>query len=297
MSKSLRALVASLALVLATPWGAAGQQLLDWTVRVRVEPEALSHGAEAAFWNPAGLGLAPARGEALAVVLQTASDLGLKALAAGGALRLHGGTAVGAGYQHFGIDDIERTTTAPPEGAADLMSVGEDRLTLGAAQPLGGGRRAWVGAQVEYDRASSGLGTTDGFAFGAGALVRGGGALVPELGVSAVALTGSTRWRVGAGAAVPGTSRLPVALHAAYGLTGQSDRAGQPAQRLALTGSWRDEVVASVAGMAEKSDGTTAYTAAWLGELRLGRYLLGVVHESLANDFGGATSVHLGVRF
>lgn len=296
MSKSLRALAALLALASAPPCAARAQQLLDWTVRARVEPEALARGAEAIFWNPAGLGLAPGRGEALGTALETEQDLGLKALGVAGAVRLRRGTAVGLGYQHFGIDDIEHTTTAPPDaGAADLMAVGEDRLSLGAAQPLG--RSAWVGALVEYDRSNSGVSTADAVAFGAGALVRFPVALQPELAASGMALSGSTRWRAAAGAAVPGTSVLPVNLRVSYGLSGQTDRSGDFAQRVALTGSWRDRVVVSVAGVAEKSDGETVLTPSVLGELRLGRYLLGLVRESLANDFGGATSVHLGVRF
>ena len=296
MSKSLRALGAALLLGLSSAGAARAQQLLDWTIRTRAEPEALAAGAEAVFWNPAGLGRLAGRGEALAVALQSSEDVGLKGLAAAGALRLARGTAVALGYQHFGIDDIGRTGSTPPDtGGADLMSVGEDRLTLGAAQPVG--RRAWVGGLVEYDRSDGGVGVEDGFTFGAGALVSGGGPLAPELAVAGLALSGSTRWRAGVGAGLPLSARFPATVRVSYGVSGQSDRPGRPAQRLAVTGDWHERLVLSVAGVAQKSDGTTAYTPEAMAEFRVGRYVLGVVRESLANDFGSATSVHLGVRF
>lgn len=296
MSKSLRALGAMLLLGLGAAGNARAQQFLDWTIRTRAEPEALSRGAEAVFWNPAGLGLLAGRGEGLMAALQSSDDVGLKGLAAAGALHLARGTAMAVGYQHFGIDDIGRTGVTPPDsGGADLMSVGEDRLTLGAAQPLG--RRAWVGGLVEYDRSNSGVGITDGFTFGAGALLTGSGRLEPQVGVAAVALSGSTRWRAGVRATVPLPAAVPAAVRVSYGIVGQSDRSGRPEQRLAVTGDWHERLTLSLAEVAEKSDGSTAYTTEAMAEFRVGRYVLGVVRESLANDFGSALSVHLGVRF
>ena len=142
MSKSLRALGTALLLGLSTAGAARAQQLLDWTMRTRADPEALAAGAEAVFWNPAGIGLLTGRGEALVAALQSSEDVGLKGLAAAGGWRLARGTAVALGYQHFCIDDIGLTGAEPPDtGGANLMSVSDDRLTLGAAQPVG--RRAW----------------------------------------------------------------------------------------------------------------------------------------------------------
>ncbi len=296
MSKSLRALGAALWLAGAAAGPARAQQLLDWTIHTRAEPEALATGADAVFWNPAGLGVLAGRGEALAAALQTSDQVGLKGLAAAGVVRLARGTSMAVGYEHFGIDDIGRTGTEPPDtGAADLFAVGEDRLTLGAAQPIG--RRAWVGGLVEYDRADSGMGVTDGFTFGAGALLTGGGPLAPQLGVAALALSGSTRWRAGLGAALPFSARLPATVRVSYGIAGQSDRPGRPAQRLAVTGDFHDRLTLSLAGVAERSDGETAYTPEAMAEFRVGRYVLGVVRESLANDFGPALAFHLGARF
>ncbi len=297
MSKSLRALGATLLLGLAAAGGARGQELVDWTVRTRAEPEALATGTEAVFWNPAGIGALSGRGEAVVAALQSSDDLGLKGFAASGAWRLpRGGTAVALGYQHFGIDNIERTGVEPPDGGtADLMGVGEDRLTLGAAQPFG--RHGSVGGLVEYDRSDSGAGIQTGFTFGAGVLLRGGGRFQPELGAAGIALSGSTRWRTGVGALLPLSASVPATVRVSYGITGQSDRPGRPAQRLALTGDWREHVILSVAGLAEKSDGSVAYTPEALAEFHVGRYLLGVVYDALPNGFGAATSVHLGMRF
>lgn len=300
MSKSLRALAATLLLGLAGTGTARAQELVDWTVRTRAEPEALSTGTEAVFWNPAGIGMLAGRGErgeALVAALQSSDALGLKGFAAAGAFRLpRGGTAIGVGYQHFGIDNIEHTGVEPPDqGTADLIGVGEDRMTLGAAQPLGS--KGYVGGLVEYDRSDSGAQIKTGFTFGAGVLLRGGGRLQPELGATGVALSGSTRWRAGVGAMLPLSAALPASVRASYGITGQSDRPGRPAHRLALTGDWHQRVILSLAGMAEKSDGTTAYTPEALAEFHVGRYLLGVVYDALPNGFGAATSVHLGMRF
>lgn len=296
MSKSLRALAAALGLALAAAGQARAQQLLDWTVREGVEPEALTRGASAVFWNPAGLKQLSRRGEALGVALNSSNDLGLKGVAAAGGVQLSGGTAVAAGYQHFGIDDIERTGESPPQDSvSDPITVGEDRLAVGASQPVG--RYASVGALVEYERSNAGGLVESGFAFGAGVQVQGSGSLAPTVGIAGTALSGSTRWRAGAGAEVPGTSRLPVPLRLAYGLSGDSDHPSRLAHRLAVTGNFREILVVSLAGIADRNDGGTAWTGAGMAEFRLGRYLIGVVHETLANDFGGATSVHLGVRF
>lgn len=300
MSKSLRALGATLLLGLAGAGGVRGQELVDWTVRTRVEPEAISTGTEAVFWNPAGIGILAGRterGEALVAAQQSSDDLGLKGFAASGAYRLpQRGTAVALGYQHFGIDNIERTGVEPPDGGtSDLIGVGEDRLTLGVAQPFG--RLGYVGGLVEYDRSDSGAGVETGFTFGAGVLLRGGGRLQPELGAAGIALSGSTRWRTGVGALLPLSAALPATVRLSYGITGQSDRPGRPAQRLAVTGDWREHVILSLAGVAEKSDGSQAYTPEALAEFHVGRYLLGVVYDALPNGFGAATSVHLGMSF
>jgi hypothetical protein len=297
MSKSLRAIGATLAVVLAAAGAARAQELLGtWTLRTGVEAEALAGGAASVFWNPAGLGLAPQRGEVLAVALQSSRDLGLKGMAGAAALHLRRGTAVGLGYQHLGIDDIEQTTTAPEsDGTANLIGVGEDRVALGASQPLG--ELGWAGALVEYDRSNSGVAVTNAAVFGAGLLLRWQGRVQPELGGSAVLVTGGTHWRLGAGLGLPDTRTRPLALRASYGLSGQSDRSGVYDQRLALSAGWRQVAVVSGAFVVSRSAGQTTVTPDVMGGFRVGRYGLGVVHESAANDFGGATSVHLSVRF
>ncbi len=298
MSKSLRALGVASGLVLLLAGAARAQELLgDWTFRTRVEPEALSQGAEAVFWNPAGLGFNPGRGDAVVAALQSSQAIGLKGFAAAAARTLKRGTAVGVGYQHFGVDDIGRADNVDrPEddGTATLINVGEDRLTLSAAQPLA--HLGWAGVMAEYDRSSMGTGTTSGVALGAGVILRGGGRLQPQLGASGMTLSGDTRWHTGVGIRLPVDGPSGFALRASYGLSGQSARPGLLDHRVALSASWRDRLLLSAGALASSTGFDNTIVPTGLAEFRVNRYSLGVVHESVANGFGGVTSVHLGVR-
>ncbi len=298
MSKSLRALGVASAVVLVLAGRARAQELLgDWTFRTRVEPEALSQGASANFWNPAGLGLVSGRGEALVAALQSSEAIGLKGFAAAAAKTLRRGTALGVGYQHLGVDDIGRADNVDkPEddGSATLINVGEDRLTVSAAQPLS--HLGWAGVLAEYDRSSMGVGTNSGVAVGAGLLLRGGSRLEPMLGASAMTLSGDTRWHAGVGIRLPVDGPSGFALRASYGLGGQSARSGLLDQRLALTATWRDRLTLSGGALASRTGYSNTVVPTGVAEFRVNRYSLGVVHESLANGFGGVTSIHLGVR-
>lgn len=298
MSKSLRILGVAFATVLALATGARAQELLgEWTIRARVEPEALLQDAEAVFWNPAGLGPTSSRGEALAAALQSSDALGLKGFAGAASRTLHRGTAVGVGYQHLGVDDIGRADNPDkPEddGTATLINVAEDRFTLGAAQPLA--RLGWAGVQVQYDRSSSGLNTTSGVAVGAGLLLRWSGRLAPTVGASAITLSGDTRWRTGIGIRLPVDGPSGFGLRASYGLSGESARSGLLDHRISLTATWRDRLTLSAGALASRSSFDSSIVPTGLAEFRVNRYSLGVVHESVANGFGGVTSVHLGVR-
>ncbi len=296
MSKSLRALGASLALALGAVGPARGQELFpEWTVRTRVAPEALARGAEAVFWNPAGVARAEARSEVLVVLLQSSQDLGLKGFAGAGELRLPRGAALAVGYQHFGVDDIQRTDETPQSGTPDLINVADDRFTLAAAQPVG--PHARVGAMAEYDRSDSGVSISDGIGFGVGGLLSWAGALAPEVGATVLDIDGATRWRAGVGSALPGLSRLPVGLRAGYGIGGAADGASTVQHRLSLSADWRSRVRLSVAGVASHTAAETSITPEGMAEFQVGRYVLGVVHERVANGFGGATSAHLAIRF
>ncbi len=296
MSKSLRVLGTALALALAAAGPARGQELFpEWTVRTRVAPEALARGAEAVFWNPAGVARLEARSEVLVVLLQSSQELGLKGFAGAGAIRLPRGGAMAVGYQHFGVDDIQRTDATPQSGTPDLINVADDRFTVAAAQPLG--RHARVGALAEYDRSDSGVSISDGVGFGVGALASWTGALAPELGAAVLDIDGATRWRAGVGAGFPGLTRLPVGLRAGYGIAGAADGASTVQHRVSLTADWRSRVRLSVAGVASHTAAETSITPEGMAEFQVGRYVLGVVHERVANDFGGATSAHLAIRF
>ncbi len=299
MSKSLRALAVASAMVVVLAGGLRAQEFLgEWTFRTRVEPEALSQGSEAAFWNPAGLGLTGGRGEVLVAALQSSDEVGLKGFAAAASRTLRRGTALGVGYQHFGVDDIGRSDNpdAPEQdGTATLINVAEDRLTVSAAQPLA--RLGWVGVQAEYDRSGIGGGASSGVAVGAGLLLRGGGRLQPQLGASVLTLTGDARWHTGVGIRLPVDGPNGFALRASYGVSGRSARTGLLEHRLSLTASWRDRLILSAGALASQTGYSSTVAPAGVAEFRVNRYALGVVHESVANGFGGVTSVHMGVRF
>ena len=298
MSKFLRALGVASAVVLVLAGGARAQELLgDWTFRTRVEPDALSQGAGAVFWNPAGLGMVAGRGEALVAALQSSEAVGLKGFAAAAARTFRRGTTLGLGYQHLGVDDIGRgddPDKPEDDGTATLINVGEDRLTVSAAQPLS--HLGWVGALVEYDRSSMGVGTNSGVAVGAGMLLRGGGRLQPLLGASAMTLSGDTRWRAGVGIRLPVDGPSGFMLRASYGLSGESARSGLLDHRLSLTATWRDRITLSGGALASRTGYSNTIVPTGVAEFRVNRYSLGVVHESVANGFGGVTSVHLGLR-
>lgn len=293
MNVSSRALRCALLLLVGTASGASAQRIFDWTVRTSATAEALEPGASAVFWNPAAVGLMTGRGEGIVLRLE-GSGVGLDGIAAAGAARLNRGTAVALGYQHLGVDDVERTTTSPMPEGDDALSVSEDRFTLAAAQPVSD--HVWAGALVEYARANVGE-VEDGVGFGGGVALRIPSGLAPELGGSAFVMEGETRWNAGAEATLPGTGSLPVVLRGSYGISGVSSGVSSPVHRLVLAAGWRDMVRIGAGVLAQPDGSSTAWQPTGNAELHLGRYLLGVVSESLANDFGSAYSFHFSVRF
>lgn len=294
MTVSFRALPGAVLLALGAASAAGAQGVLDWTVRTSAGPEALEAGAAAVFANPAALGLMPSRGEGMLLRLDTPDAIDLSGLAASGAMRLHGGAVVGVGYQHLGIADIERTSVSPVDGEGTFQ-VAEDRVTFAASQPVT--TNAWVGALAEYVRADAGLGAEGDVRFGLGTAVRLAGALRPTVGGSALLGQHGTRWTAGVAASPPGTESLPVVLRASYGITGQTDRSLAPEHRLAVGGSWRDQLVVMLGVAASASGGAVDWAPLAQADLRLGRYALGVLRENLANEFGAAYSFHLNVRW
>jgi hypothetical protein len=297
MKRTARALAGAFILAAPHPGIGAAQRLVDWTVRTTAVPEAVSTGAAGVFWNPAAVGALDGRAEAIVLALQTPEALGIQGLAAAGAMRLHRGTTIAIGYQHFGVDDTEFADVNSPPTSGDpgtTIGIGEDRLALAIAQPIT--PTAWVGAVVQYERADA-LEVEDGVAFGAGALLRSSVPFRPTIGASATVVEGSTRWNAGVEVTPPGTDSLPVALRASYGLVGASARNTTPSHRLTVRASWRERVSVAVGAAAEPSVDATEWQPAASADLRLGRYLLGIVREPLANDFGAAWAFHLGLRF
>ncbi|HET9982213.1 MAG TPA: hypothetical protein VFQ38_01445 [Longimicrobiales bacterium] len=294
MTVSFRALPGAVLLALAAASAAGAQGVLDWTVRTSAGAEALEPGAPAVFTNPAAIGLMASRGEGMLLRLDTPDAIDLNGLAASGALRLRRGAVLGVGYQHLGIADIERTSVSPVDGEGTFQ-VAEDRISLAAAQPLS--PSVWAGALAEYVRSDAGVGATSDVLFGLGAAAQLAGGLRPTIGGSALIGQDGTRWSAGIAASPPGMGTLPVALRASYGITGQTARSLAPEHRLAIGGSWRNQLGAMVGVAASASGGAMDWAPVAQADLRLGRYLLGVLREGLANEFGAAYLFHFNVRW
>jgi hypothetical protein len=117
-------------------------------------------------------------------------------------------------------------------------------------------------------------------------------AITPSAAVAVLTRTDGVRWSGGVDFALPEAREL--SGHIGYGVRGGEDLPG-PEHRVGLTATWRGLVSASVGVM----NGTGGEGRVWeptLGaSLHVNRYELGVLRESLANDFGAAYSFRLRV--
>ncbi len=266
----------------------------DWPVRTGAGPDALLRGVEAVYWNPAAISTHTFRGEAFVADQRTPDAVGVGGFAAAGAWRLDARTTIAAGYQHFGIDDIGETSESPlpDEGISPTFSIAEDQLHFGATHALSEGLRA--GAGFRYDRSNeSGIheATTSlvaGFVFAPAlaALAR----FEPGIGAAMLAHGDGIRWSGGVDFALPAFTELTARL--GYGARGGEGMPGLE-HRIGLTGTWRQLLTASVGAMSASAGEGRSWEATLGASLRVNRYELGVLRESLSNDFGAAYSFRL----
>jgi hypothetical protein len=274
---------------------ANAQRIFDeWPVRSGAGPDALLRGVEAVYWNPASISTHTYRGEVFVADQRTPDVVGVGGLAIAGAWRLDARTTVGAGYQHFGIDDIGETSESPlpDEGISPTFSIAEDQLHFGAAHQLSDVLHA--GAGFRYDRSNeSGVheATTSlvtGFVLSPklGALEN----YAPALGGTLLAREGGVRWSGGVDFALPPLT--DIASRLGYGVRGGDGMPGVE-HRVGLTATWRQMLTAAVGAMSASAGDGRTWEATLGASLRVNRYELGVLRESLSNDFGAAYSFRL----
>jgi hypothetical protein len=274
---------------------AYAQRIFDeWPVRTSAGPDALLRGVEAVYWNPGAISTHTYRGEGFVADQRTPDVIGVGGLAAAAAWRLDGRTTIAGGYQHFGIDDIGETSDSPlPDaGVAPTFSIAEDQLHFGASHALSDVLRA--GAGFRYDRSNeSGINesTTSliaGFLFAPvfAPLAR----LQPNAGATLIAGGDGVRWSGGVDFALPALAEVTARL--GYGVRGGEGLPG-PEHRIGLTAAWGQLFTASGGAMsANAGEGRTWETTVG-ASVRVSRYELGILRESLANDFGAAYSFRL----
>jgi hypothetical protein len=277
------------ALIGLCPSSGEAQRLADWPVRISALPDAVATGASAAFWNPAGLGIGVQKTEALVLLLHTPQILELSGLAAATAVKFQG-TTVAAAYKHIGVDGFTRTEDSP---AGETFDIGEDHFSLAAAQALG--QSFSVGAMARYARDN--LDETDPIVgVGAGLGAELDVPLPARLGVYALNEDGTLLWGAGAEVRLPPLLGPSSNFAIAYGV--QRDVLNEsPIHRVAAELDWATRVWVS-AGVSREPDGNqTRWAPILAASLRLNRYTLGVVRESLARDFGATYAARLQVNF
>jgi len=288
--------VAVLAAVLL--WSAAlpasGQRLLDLDARTTAGAEAVVGGAAAAFWNPAGIGVLARRAEATVIDVRGPESTGLGGLAFAAALRLSDRWTVGVSLQHAGIEGIERTSGSPLPGLGEgIIDLSEDVLSAVGAYDVG--EAVTVGAAIHYVRAADLAQVDDAVELGVGVAWR------PELPLAPVAALGvrreedETAW-MGGLEVTPLRPSSDWAVTASYGATAGGRERGL-GHRVATGARYRDRASFSVGASAGEDDGGTAWSPVAAAELRLARYVIGVLRESLASDFGAVYALRFTVQF
>ncbi|MGQ0814956.1 MAG: hypothetical protein ACT4O1_10885 [Gemmatimonadota bacterium] len=276
----------SLVLVFAFASAACAQRVFDWPLRTSAGPEAVTRGAEAAFWNPAGITSGGGRGEVIIADQRAPDEIGIGGFAAAASWRLDARTTVAAGYQHVGIDDIGATSTSPlPDAAEPTFSVGEDQIAIGVSHLLGAALTA--GGAVRHDRSNeSGINETT-TSLGAGFLFAPALPFRPTVGVSLLTQSGGVRYN--GGIELASSLAEAVELRAGYGVRGGENTVATE-HRIGATVNWR-RLVTVTGGIASADAGAERSYEPLVGaSLRVSRYEFGVLRETLANDFGAAYS-------
>ena len=270
------------------PANAMAQRLVEIPIHTTATADAVVTGLSALFWNPAGLSAAPYRAGVMVLSLNTPSAFGVTGIVAGGAYR-NDRLTVGAAWEHVGIDDIPETEDSPTE--AGEFALGEDHFTVAAALGLRPG--IGVGAVAHYIRDD--LSDSNGFlALGAGVLASLKLPWPATVGAFVLNEGDEVLWSAGAEAALPNWFGPSYTLSLSYG-TGRDAHSSDLDHRIAARFDWTERASLSAGVTRLAGGGDTDWAPLVAASLRLTRYTLGVVRESLAQDFGATYSFRLQV--
>lgn len=266
----------------------AAQRILNWPLRTGAGPDAVLRGAEAAFWNPAGVQLEAGRAEVLIADQRTPDAIGITGFAGAGAWRIDSHTTVAVAYQHVAIDDITETSTSPaPDGQDATFSIAEDQIAAAAARLIGGGLH--FGALARFNRSNETGSNQNTTSLGVGFHYSPTVPLVPVLGAAVVTQAGqSVRYMAGVEVTVP-RFRDDLSVRAGYGFRGGRDDLAFE-HRFGMTTSWRRMLAVSGGVSTAALAGERSWEPVLGASLRVSRYELGVIREVLGNDFGAAYS-------
>jgi hypothetical protein len=295
MNSSRTAVVAaSMCIAFATP-PLAAQGMLDVPVRTTAGADAVRPGAAAVFWNPGAIALAGTRAEALLLDVRGPSATGLDGLALAGAVRVDSATTLAIGFRHSGIEEIGQTTDSPlGDGTSGTIDISEDLFVVAAARSLSPVLR--VGAIVSYARSAEVLEADDVLEIGAGMSARLPALPGSSVGASVRGSEDGVRWLAGLSLAPDFARWSDWSIVGDYGAAGAPEYHGI-AHRVTAGIRWSDRV-GGAAGLAGEpgADGTT-WTAVAGADLRLNRYVVGVVREQMPNGFGAVHTFRLSVGF
>ena len=270
------------------PASAAAQRLVEIPIHTTATADAVVTGLSALFWNPAGLSAAPYRGGAMVLSLNTPSEFGVTGIVGAGAYR-NDRLTVGAAWEHVGIDDIPETGDSPTE--AGEFSLGEDHFTAAAALELR--PQISVGAIAHYIRDD--LDDSNGIlALGAGMQARVKLLWPATVGAFVLNEGDEVLWSAGAESALPPWFGPSYNLFLSFG-TGRDAHSSELGHRIAARFDWADRASLSAGVTRQAGSGNVDWAPLLAASLRLTRYTLGVVRESLAQDFGATWSFRLQV--
>ena len=285
--------LAATSLLFASP--ADAQRLLQLDPRVSAASEAVITGSAAVFWNPASIMVLERRAEATVIEVRAPESTGLGGMAASVSVRLDSLTAVALGFVHVGIDGIERTSESPLPGQAEgTFDLAEDVLSAAVTRQVREGLVFGLG--LHYIRAADVDRIDDAFELGAGVDYRSSLPLTPTFAFAMRLEEDRAAW-------LAGIELTPIRepdgewlVTASYGAAGGGHRR-DVGHRVAAGAHWNERIAVS-AGFAGDPDGDgVSWAPVASAELRLSRYGLGVLRESLPNDFGAVYALRFTVQF
>jgi hypothetical protein len=231
------------------------------------------------------------RGSVLLVELLAPEATGVDVLALSAGWRLEQRTTLAAGFQHLGVDGIERTEDSPESGTR--IDVSQDLFAVGAARQLT--PRLLAGAGAQYLRSSEALNEDGQLSIGAGVRLQ----LPLPLAAALAGYAASVEDRVLWGAAAEVTP--PVSLGSWQTMVNLGVSGGQAVRgttwRAGLATTWRGMLELGGAVVVEPDAQQRQWEPVVAAAVRLSRYELGVVREWLPNSFGAVHTFRFGVTF